>query len=108
MPYNEKSKLNLKPFVKGDKRINRAGVPPDAIAARRFVQELGAEVIKAGDEELTRFYAMVRLMFNSRQPKDREMLIKIMFPGLLKDEISLEHSGGIEITKKLGVDPDKV
>ena len=87
MPYNPKSKLNLKPFVKGDPRINRAGVPADAIAARRFVQELGAEIIKTGDGDMTRYYAMLRLMFNSKQPKDREILLKIM--GHLKDEIDI-------------------
>jgi hypothetical protein len=93
MKVTDKQKANLIPFVKGDKRINRKGVPPEAIAARRFVQQVGAEIVKAGDEELTRYYAMIRLMFNSRQPKDREMLLKLM-GHMPKEEIDVSNSDG--------------
>src|SRR5215216_271744 len=101
MTATDKQKANLKPFVKADPRINRKGVPPDAIAARKFVQQIGAELVKSPDGvEMTRYYAMLRRMYSSNFPKDREMIIKITQPGLLKDEIDVNHSGGIEIVKK--------
>jgi hypothetical protein len=90
----------LKPFVKGDPRINRKGVPPDAIAGRKFIAQVGAELIKtpASDgkpsEEMSRFYAMVRRMYSSSQPRDRELILKATLPGLLKDEVDINNPDG--------------
>jgi len=89
----------LKPFVKGDPRINRKGVPPDAIAGRKFIAQVGAELIKTPSadgkpsEEMSRFYAMVRRMYSSAQPRDRELILKAVLPGLLKDELDLTSDG---------------
>jgi hypothetical protein len=100
MANNPNAKANLKPFVKNDPRINRKGVPPDAIAGRKFIAQVGAELIKtpASDgkpsEEMSRFYAMVRRMYSSSQPRDRELILKATLPGLLKEELNLSNDDG--------------
>jgi hypothetical protein len=85
-------------FKKGyDPRRNIRGVPKEAIAARKFFREVGAELLRFKDEngegDITRLYAMVRAMFASRNPKDRELILKVSFPGLLKDEIEQHNTG---------------
>ena len=94
---------NLKPFVKGyDPRRNLKGVPKDAIAARKFWRKIAAEIIKMKDEggnefEVTRYYARARLAFSRSNYKEFEMVNKIMYPGLLKDEVDLT-TGGEKVT----------
>lgn len=90
---------NLKPLKKGfDPRRNLKGVPKDAIAARKAIREIGAELVKIknGDEsdaEVTRFYVMIRAMFQSRAPADRQALLKALAPGLLTDNLDLTTGG---------------
>jgi hypothetical protein len=101
---------NLKPFTKGfDPRRNLNGVPADAIAARKFWREIGAELVALPQgkdakgnplpaEEVTRYYLMGRGMMNeaAKNPKAAELVAKIITPGLLKDEIELKTpEGGI-------------
>lgn len=96
---------NLKPFVKGyDPRRNLKGVPRDALAMRKMLRKIGAELVKIKDEggndaEVTRLYARARLAFSSRNYKEFEMLLKALYPGLLKDEVDLT-SGGLPIEPK--------
>lgn len=40
---------NLKPFVKGDKRINRDGRPPDSVSLAALVRRIGHEVATTKD-----------------------------------------------------------
>lgn len=92
---------NLKPFVKGyDPRRNLKGVPKDAITGRRFIRKVGAELLHlkddTGEGDVTRFYAMIRRMFSSANPRHAELIMKALMPGLLKEEV--EHSGSL-ITK---------
>ena len=100
MPVNKKSLLNLKPFIKNDPRINKAGVPPDARAGRQFIASVGAELIKTASEngkpseEMTRFYALVRRMYSSPNPKAWELILKAALPGLLKEEIDFNNPDG--------------
>ena len=99
---NPNAKDNLKPFVKGyDPRRHLAGVPKDSIPARKFIRKIGAEVLHLKDEQgegdITRFYAMVRRMFSSGNPRHTELLLKAMYAGLLKDEIELGGEGGLTI-----------
>jgi hypothetical protein len=89
---------NLKPFKKGyDPRRNLKGVPAEAIAARKLIRKIGAELIHikegATEYDITRAEAMIRLMFGSKAPKDKEMLLKALWPGLLKDEVDVTSGG---------------
>lgn len=106
---------NLKPFKKGyDPRRNLRGTPKDAITARKLFRKIAAELLtiheknesgEAVDYELTRLEAMIRLMLSSKAPKDRETVLKAMFPGLLKDEVDVT-SGGQTIKGYTLVSPD--
>lgn len=89
-----------KPFVKGyDPRRNLKGVPREAIRARHMLRKIAAELIKLpnSEQEMTRVEAMLRVMFSSKAPADRQNLLKALWPGLLKDEVDLT-SGGAAIT----------
>lgn len=88
-----------KPFKKGfDPRRNLKGVPKDAIAARHLIRKIGAELIHIREKtetgetveyDIERAAAMIRLMFSSKAPKDKETLMKALWPGLLKDEVNI-------------------
>ena len=98
---------NLKPFHKGyDPRRNLRGVPKDAIKGRAFIRKIGAELIHVKEKmdggevveyDITRAEAMIRLMFSSKAPADKQTLIKALWPGIVKDEIDVT-SGGEKIT----------
>lgn len=98
-----KDTSGLRPFKKGyDPRRNMKGVPRDAIEARKVIRKIGAELltIKEKNEsgevieyELTRYEAMVRLMYSSRNPAEKIALLKALSPGLLKDEVDVTTGG---------------
>lgn len=100
---NPKSKANLKPFRPGyDPRRNLKGIPADAVAAREWFRNIGAELttIRAKDEngklteyDVTRLEKLTREKFDSSNPRDFELLLKAMFPSLLKDEIDVTTNG---------------
>lgn len=95
-------------FKKGyDPRRNLKGTPREAITARKFIRRIAAELIKLPDSEIevTRAYAMLRLMFSSKAPKDKETLMKALWPGLLKDELDLT-SGGEKLKGYVTISPD--
>ena len=101
---------NLKPFKKGyDPRRNLKGVPKDYIEARKFVRKIGAELLTIKERqssgtideyEVTRIEKMVREKFSSLLPKDFEMLMKILYPELLRDNVDVT-SGGNALTIKI-------
>ena len=105
MTVTDKQKANLKPFVTGDKRINRKGTPRTATVMREFIQQVGAETIKLPaangqpSEEVTRIYALIRSMFSSKAPADKAAILKAIAPGLLRDELDVTSGG-----KALGID----
>ena len=90
---------NLKPFVKGDPRINRKGVPRTVGLVREFIQQVGAEEIELPatstrkSEKVTRFYAFIRTLYSSKAPADHALILKATTPGLLKDEIDVTSGG---------------
>ena len=95
MAVSEKSKANLKPFVKNDPRINRKGTPSSAAVLRKFIQQIGAETIKLpakegeAGAEVTRIYALIRAMYSSKAPADRAAILKAIAPGILRDELDI-------------------
>lgn len=109
-----KDTTGLIPFKKGyDPRRNLKGVPKDAIEARKMIRKIGAELLTIKEKndagevieyELTRYQAMVRLMYSSRNPAEKIALLKALSPGLLKDEVDVT-SGGDKITVTIkGID----
>lgn len=102
-------------FAKGyDPRRNLRGVPASAIEARKKFRDIGAELLRIREKknngqeveyDITRLDAMIRLRFGSKFPKDFETILKVMFPGLLKDEIDI-NAGGKTIAVRI-VDDDE-
>lgn len=85
-------------FKKGyDPRRNTKGTPKDAITARKFIKQIGQELIAfkdaEGEGDITRLYLLVRSMYASRNPRHAEILLKAQFPGLLKDEVDVTSGG---------------
>ena len=100
---------NLIPFEKGDPRINRKGVPRDAIEMRHMFRAIAGEIVKLKDEggrgvEVSRLYARARLLFSDRNWKSFELALKAMYPGLLREEVDVT-SGGEKIKGYIGIDP---
>lgn len=103
----EKRQAGGIPFKKGyDPRRNLKGVPKEAISARKRIRKIGAELLHIKERldtgetveyDITRVDAMLRLMFSSKAPKDKETLMKALWPGLLKDEVDVT-SGGEKLT----------
>jgi hypothetical protein len=85
-------------FSKGyDPRRNLRGTPPDAITARKMLRKIAAELVAlkdgGGEGDVTRLYLMLRQMLSSRNPRHNEIVLKALFPGLLKDELDLTSGG---------------
>lgn len=94
-------------FVKGyDPRRNLRGVPKDTIKGRALVRKIGAELIHIKEKldngesveyDITRAEAMIRLMFSSRAPADKQTLLKALWPGLVKDELDVTSAGEVKV-----------
>lgn len=84
---------NLKPFVKGDKRINRKGRPKSFDALRKLAQQIAAEDLQSTDGDVvTRIEALLRVMSSSKNPADRALFLAYAF-GKPKEEIAMNNSG---------------
>lgn len=92
----------LKPFVPGDKRINRRGRPKSFDALRKLAVKIAGENVP--ESEVTRIEAMLRVMSSSRNPADRALFLAYAY-GKPKDEIDLT-SGGDKIVVKLVKEED--
>jgi hypothetical protein len=79
---------NLKPFVKGDKRINRNGRPKSFDALRKLTQKIGHEQIS--DSTMTAIEAILRQMAHDNPARFVEI-------GWGKVPDIEEHSGKVEI-----------
>jgi hypothetical protein len=60
---------NLKPFKKGDARINRKGRPKSFGELRELAQQIAHEEVKAGDKRLTVVEAIMRSWAQSKDPR---------------------------------------
>jgi hypothetical protein len=100
-------------FKKGyDPRRNLRGTPKDAITARKKIRQIAAELIHIKEKQdngevieydITRADAMIRLMFSSKAPADKQTLMKALWPGLLKDEVDITSAG--EKIQAIGIVP---
>ena len=91
---------NLKPFVKGDKRINRKGRPRSFDALRELALQIGHEplTIGVGDKQmrLTVTEAILRQWAQSKNPQLQKAFIEIAY-GKVPDNINLNTEGRIVV-----------
>ena len=101
MAVNPKSLKNLRPFEKGDPRINRGGQPKSFLALRKLAIKV-ANNPEAFDEQdnrtITTIERMLLEMSRSDNPADRRMFLEYAF-GKVKDELEVK-TDTIEVTIK--------
>lgn len=90
---------NLKPFVKGDKRINRNGRPRSFDALRKLAQRIGNE---NATDEMTRVELILRSWSLSKDPQLQLKFIEIAY-GKVPNPIELtgKDNGAIKINVKI-------
>jgi len=109
MPNNPNAKDNLKPFVKGDPRINRAGRPKSFDALRELAQQLANEKAMAADKSpivinghvATQIEMLLRTMIR----ENPERFVEISYGRV---PVPIEVHDWREAAKQSGIDPDKV
>lgn len=85
---------NLKPFQKGfDPRRNLKGVPHDAVALRKHMRKIAAELIGNGETEMTRLDALLRQLFTSRNPAHNKIAIQLLYPKALAENVDVTTNG---------------
>lgn len=82
-------KENLKPFEKGDKRINRRGRPKDLLGLRKLAQSIAHETLP-GDKAMTVAEALMRKWAGSH---DARLQIKFVEYGFGKVPDAVELTG---------------
>ena len=98
---------NLKPFVKGDARINRYGRPKSFDILRKLAQRIAAEPIaEKNGYTVTRIEAMLLAMSSSKHPSDRKTFLEYAY-GKVKDEIDNSGTVTIEVNVKGNDGQDK-
>lgn len=81
-------------FKKGyDPRRNIKGVPSDAILMRKHMRKIAAELIGAGETEMTRLDAMLRQLLTSRNPAHNKLALQVLDPKILQDHLDLTSGG---------------
>ena len=81
---------NLKPFVKGDKRINRKGRIDNFAKFRKLAQKIGNEPL-TGDEEII-FSDLLRKLAKSKAPADKALFLAYAV-GKPKEEVDVTSAG---------------
>ena len=99
---------NLKPFVKGDKRINRLGRPKSFDALRKLAQRIAAEELDSADgETITRIEALLRVLSSSRNPHDRKTFLEYAY-GKPKEQVDIAGSEGLKVIIEYANRDDKL
>jgi hypothetical protein len=70
---------NLKPFVKGDKRINRKGRPKSFGQLRELAQAIATETVGDGENKITLIDAIMRKWSTSKDPRLQQAFIEYAY-----------------------------
>ena len=81
---------NLKPFVKGDKRINRKGRIDNFVKFRKLAQKIGNEPLTDTEEII--FSDLLRKLAKSKIPADKALFLAYAV-GKPKEEVDLTSNG---------------
>ena len=88
---------NLKPFTKGDKRINRRGRPVTFVALRTLAQQISHEVAP-GTNSYTVAEAILRKWATSPNPVLQMKFIEVAF-GKVPDEVKVtQHALNVDLS----------
>ncbi len=100
---------NLKPFKKGDARINRRGRPRSFDALRELAQQIAHEPtqIVVDGHKVTVAEAILRQWAQSKNPQLQRAFIEIAF-GKVPDALDLTSRGEKIQFVNVGVDIDKL
>ncbi len=100
---------NLKPFVKGyDPRRNMKSVPKETTLIREKMRKIAAEIIGEGTEaEMSRFEAMLRQLWTSRNPAHNKLALQVLDPKILTEHIEQNGEQNIQLIVKYADPNDK-
>jgi len=109
MANNPNAVDNLRPFVKGDPRINRKGRAVRGFdALRKEWQDIWSEILfddkgnpimdEVTKKSLTRLRARMRIATSSRNPAEFKTALEYAF-GKVKDEVDLTSGGEALVVK---------
>ena len=83
-----------KAFVKGfDPRRNLKGVPKDAVAMRKHMRLIAAEMLGGDDTAMTRLDAMLRQLWTSRNPAHNKLALQVLDPKILTEHTDITSDG---------------
>ena len=85
---------NLKPFRKGDPRINRKGRPKGFDGLRELAQQIAHEAVNVGDKKFTVVEAILRQWAQSKNAILQKGFLEIAY-GKVPDEAINENIGEI-------------
>jgi hypothetical protein len=97
---------NLKPFKKGDKRINRRGRPKSFDALRQLAQTIAHEDISDG---MTVTEAILRKWAGSKDPRLQMAFIEYAYgkpPQQVENKVTGPNGGPIQAKIEHAIDPD--
>jgi len=84
-----------KQFKKGfDPRRNTRAVPKETTLIREKMRMIAAEIIGNEETSMTRFEAMLRQLWTSRNPAHNKLALQVLDPKILTESVDLSNSDG--------------
>ena len=85
-----------KQFKKGyDPRRNSRAVPKETLLIREKMRMIAAEVIGNDENAMTRFEAMLRQLWTSRNPAHNKLALQVLDPKILVDSVDVTSDGKV-------------
>jgi hypothetical protein len=83
-----------KQFKKGyDPRRNSRAVPKETLLIREKMRMIAAEVIGNDENAMTRFEAMLRQLWTSRNPAHNKLALQVLDPKILQEHVDVTSGG---------------